>query len=135
MWPGYHMFFRKQCWHLVKWVNFGYDEYTKISLVWSQLIFISSCFEACGVQRFHLQKVCARDWFCIMPIMKKSTALFHIKNFSSHVTLATFKRKLQHVGHKWVTSRLFFGSDGSTGATHFQPCEFTNLVIYKISTL
>ena len=24
------------------------------------------------------------------------------QNFSCHVTLATFKRKLQHVGHKWV---------------------------------
>ena len=37
-----------------KWVNFGSDECTEMSLVWNQLI-ISRCFEACGVQRFHLQ--------------------------------------------------------------------------------
>ena len=41
-------------------VNFGSDEWTEISFVGNQLI-ISSCFEACGVQRFHLQEVCARD--------------------------------------------------------------------------
>ena len=41
------------------------------------------------------------DWFCILPRMKKSMALFHIKNFSCHVTLL-LKRKLQHVSHKWV---------------------------------
>ena len=36
------------------------------------------------------------------------------------------KRKLQHEGHMQghmqVTSGLFSGSNGSTGATHFQPC-------------
>ena len=57
--------------------------------------------------------------------MKKSMALFHIKNFSYHVTLL-LKRKLQHVGHKWVicgsqvghmwvTSGLFDGSVGQMG--------------------
>ena len=91
------MFFKKQCWHLV---NFGSDEWIEISLVGNQLI-ISSCFEACGAQRFHLQEVCARDRFYILPRMKKSMALFHIKNFSCHVTLL-LKRKLQYVGHKWV---------------------------------
>ena len=96
-----------------KWVTFGSDECTKISLVWNQLI-ISSCFEACGVQRFHLQEVCARDQFRILPRMKKSVALFHIKNFSCHVTLL-LKRKLQHVGHKWVIFGLFCGSVGQMG--------------------
>ena len=56
-------------------MNFGSDEYTEISLVWNQLI-ISSCFEACGVQRFHLQEVCARDQFCILPRMKKLWLLY-----------------------------------------------------------
>ena len=30
-------------------------------------------------------------------------------------TLATFKKKFQHVGHMWVTSRLFCGSVGQMG--------------------
>ena len=33
--------------------------------------------------------------------MKKSMALLHIKLFSCHITLL-LKRKLQHVGHRWV---------------------------------
>ena len=46
--------------------------------------------------------LCARDWFCILPRMKKSMALFHIKSFSCHVTIL-LKRKRQHMGgHKWV---------------------------------
>ena len=81
-------------------LNFGWDECSEISLVWNQFI-VSSCFEAPGVQRFYFQEICAKDWFCILPRMKKSMALFHIKIFSCHVTLL-LKRKLQHVGHKWV---------------------------------
>ena len=100
-------------------MNFGSDECTEISLVSNQLIFISSCFEACGVPRFHLQGVCTRDQFCIQPRMKKSMALFHIKNFSCHVTIATFKRKTSgkgsQVGRMWVTSRLLCGSVGQIG--------------------
>ena len=88
-----------------KWVNFGSDESTEVSLAWNQYYPIASCFETCAVQRFHL---CARDQFCILPRMKKSMALFHIKSFSCHVTIL-LKRKLQHVGHKWVTSGLFCG--------------------------
>ena len=37
-----------------------------------------------------------------------------IINFSCHITLL-LKRKLQHVGHKWVLSRLFCGSVGQMG--------------------
>ena len=55
------------------------------------------CPQACGILRFYLQVICTRDQFCILPRMKKRMALFHIKNFS-----CTFKRKLQHAGHKWV---------------------------------
>ena len=49
------------------------------------------------------QKVSSSRSLCKGPVprMKKSMALFHIKNFSCHVTLL-LKRKLQHVGHKWV---------------------------------
>ena len=55
-------------------------------------------------------------------------ALFHIKNFSCHVTLATFKKENFYM---WVTSGSYVGhirialgvsgSNGSTGVTHFQP--------------
>ena len=46
-------------------------------------------------------------------------ALFHIKNFLRHVTLATFKKKIStcgsQVGHMWVISRLFCGSVSQMG--------------------
>ena len=95
----------------------------------TSLFFISNCFEACGVRRFHFQEVCARDLFCILPRMKKSMALFHIKKNSCHVTLATFKKENFNM---WVTNGSYMGhirialwvigSNGSTGVTHFQPC-------------
>ena len=97
MWPGYHMFFRKQYWNLVSelWVWL-------IQLVRNQCI-ISCCFEACCVQRFHLQEVCAKDWFYILPRMKKSLALFciskifqvmlHKKNFNMWVTSQAHSQK------------------------------------------
>ena len=61
--------------------------------------------------------------------MKKSMALFHIKKFSCHVALVTFKKKTStcgsqvghaHVGHIRI-ALLVSGSNGSTGVTHFQP--------------
>ena len=75
-----------------------------------------SGFEACGVQRFHPQEVCARDWFCNLPRIKKYMALFISKFF--HILL---HQLLQHVDHKWVIR----GShpDCSMGQwVHFQPC-------------
>ena len=100
----------------VKWANFGSDECTEISLVWNQH-FISSCFEACGVQRCHLLEVCVRDRFCILPAMKKFMALFHIKRFSCHVTLLSKKTSTcgSQMGQMWVTSGLFCGSVGQMG--------------------
>ena len=106
--------------------EFGFDECTEMIVVKPAYF----CFEACGIQRFHFQEVqgSARDWFCILPRMKKSMALFHIKKFSCHVTLATFKKENFNM---WVTSGSFLGhirialwvsgSNGSTGMTHFQP--------------
>ena len=51
--------------------------------------------------------------------MKKSMALLHIKKFSCHATLATFKKKTStcgsQVGHMWITSGLFCGSVGQMG--------------------
>ena len=69
-----------------KQVNCGSGEYTKSSLVCNQLT-TSSCFEAYEVQRFHLQEVCAWDKFCILPTMKKSMTLLHIRIFPFHSAL------------------------------------------------
>ena len=88
-----------------------------------------TCFEVCGVQRFHLQEVCAGEGPCssagILPRMKISIVLFHIKNFHvMHVSYITFKKKTStcgsYVGHIWIVLWIS-GSNGSTGVTHFQP--------------
>ena len=100
MWPGYHMFIRKQHWYLHgTWVNLGSAECTKISLVWNRCPKISST-RSSYVQE--IGSVSCQEWRYLWHS--------HIKNF--HVMLATYityKRKLQHVGHirivlwvKWV---------------------------------
>ena len=58
-----------------------------------------------GVQRFHLQEVYAREQPVLYPAKNEEIygiVKFHIyqKKFSCHTLL--LKRKLQHVGHKWV---------------------------------
>ena len=102
-----------------KWVNFGFDKCTEISLVWNQLI-ISDCFEACGVRGFHLQEICAREWFCILPRMR---IVPYQKFFIS--CYITFKKKAltcgSQVGHMWVTSALFSGSVGQEVWPTFNP--------------
>ena len=72
----------------------------------------TSCFEACDVQQFHLQGV----WTIKEPVLyhAKNEEIYGIKHFSCHVTLF-LKRKLQHVGHKWVISGFFCGSVGQMG--------------------
>ena len=61
---------------------------------------------------------------CILPRMKKSMALFHIKILCC-VTLATFKKENFNV---WVTNGSYVGHilwvsglNESTDVTHFQP--------------
>ena len=105
-----------------EWMNFGSNECIGISMMWYQFI-ILSWFEACGVQRFHLQEVYARDQFSMLPKWRNLWHCSISKIF--HVMLATLflKRKFPHVGHMWVTSGLFSGSNGSSGMTHFQSCD------------
>ena len=83
----------------------------------TSLLRISSCFEEHGVQRFHHQEICARDWFCILPRMKESMAIVPYQSF--HVMLHYFKKKTStcgsQVGHMWVTSGLFCRSVGHMG--------------------
>ena len=68
---------------------------------WYETSLLSQAVLKCvhGVQRFHLQEVCARDWFHILPRMKKSITLFHIKNFSCHVILQKISQVGPYVGH------------------------------------
>ena len=98
-----------------KQVNLGPGECTEPSLVWNQLTTLS-CFEACGVQRFHSQQFCVWDQFCIL---KKSIALFHIWFFLLlHNILKKTLACGSQAGHMWITSGLL---SVSTGVTHFQP--------------
>ena len=62
----------------------------------TSLLAISSCFEARGVQRFHLQEVCVRGQFCILPRMKKYCSISHVmfkRNFYMWVTSVSCVRK------------------------------------------
>ena len=91
------------------------------------VLIISSCFEACVVQRFHLQEIYARDRFCILPRMKKSF----------HVMLHYY-----FVGHKWVicgshpycSVGQYCRSNGSAGVTHFQPYSEASRILYLYTT-
>ena len=61
----------------------------------------------------------------ILPRMKISIVLFHIKKFHvMHVSYITFKKKTStcgsYVGHIWIVLWIS-GSNWSTGVTHFQP--------------
>ena len=118
MWP---CSLETQWWHLVN--NWTLGLMNTLKLMWNQLI-ISSYFKVYGVQKFHLQEacLCPRDWFCILPRMKNWWHCF-ISKVSCHVTLRIKKTSTcgSQVGHTRVTFRLFWGSNGSTSETHFQP--------------
>ena len=77
----------------------------------TSLLAISSGFEACGVQIFHLSVQGTSSVSC-QESVEKSMVLFHIKKFSYRVTLP-----LKENFSMWVTSGLFCGSNGSTGVT------------------
>ena len=78
-----------------KWVKFESDECAEISLAY----FLSQAvFQHVVSKDFIFKKsMQGTTWFCILPRMKKSMALFHSKKFWCHVTLATFK-------NMWITS-------------------------------
>ena len=109
--------------NLVNWVCMvnALNHHCCNSLLW---LATSSCFEAYGVQRFCSQEVCAWDQFCILPRMKKSMALFHIRIF--HVILHYFQKenfsmwvlRRSQAGHIWIALWV----KGSTGVTQFQHC-------------
>ena len=91
---------------------------------WCETSLLSQAFlkHVSGVQRFHLQEVYAREQPVLYPAKNEEIyGIVPYQKISCHVTLL-LKRKPSargsQVGHIWVTSRLFSGSNGSTGATH-----------------
>ena len=98
MWPEYNMFFRKQCWHLV-------------SACWSELwVWCMNALKyhwcMCN-QLIPFQAVLKHVVSPKISSLCKGPVLYSAKNeeiygiVSGHATLL-LKRKLQHVGHKWV---------------------------------
>ena len=95
-------------------MNLGSDLVKALNHHWyeASLLPQASYFEACGVQRFHSQKFCAWDQFCIR---KESMTLFHIWFFPCHFTLI-----LKENFSMWVTSGFLSGSHFSLWPT-FNP--------------
>ena len=93
-------------------MNFGSDKCTEISLVWNQLI-IPNCFEACGIEDFVFvqgtNSVFCQEW----------KNLWHCSISKTFQVMLHYFQKENF--NMWVTSGLFCGSSGSTGAiaTHF----------------
>ena len=78
------------------WVSEWTDGCIEISLV------CSSChsFEACGVQKFHLQEVCT----CKGPVLypAKNEEVYGIVPYQNFFMLCYITLKFQHVGHIWI---------------------------------
>ena len=124
------MFFIKQCWHLVsECMNFWvwWVHWIIISVRPVYIVTTLSCFEVCGIWRFHSQEGCTWDQFCILPY-KNKTSIWHCfisefsmsfcnkkTNFSMSVTSGSY------FGDIWITLWVS-GSSGSTGVTYFRPC-------------
>ena len=102
MWPGYHMIIRKQCWHLViEWVNFGSDEYTEYH--WYETSLFSQAVLKHVVSKDFISKKFLQGIISVSCQEWRNRWHCSISKFY-HVILYTLllKRKLQHVGHKWV---------------------------------
>ena len=106
MWPSYHMFFRKQCWHLKsEWtlglMNALKYHWCETSLFLSQVVLKHWCPKTSSSRSL-------RKGLVLYPT--KIEQIYSIVPYQKfHVTLATLKRKLQHVGHKWVGINLSQG--------------------------
>ena len=90
------MFYPLYVW--LKWTGYFGDYYICLHL---------RCVTKHSVLRFYLSEICARDWFCILPRMNKSMALFHIKKLSCHGELYLYFKENFNMWVKWGTSRLF----------------------------
>ena len=114
MWPRYHTFFRKQCWHLVtEWtlglmnaLKYYWYETNLSSCMWCPKISSSrSLYKGLVLVLYPTKN---EEVYGTVPYQK-----------NCHVTLATFKKKTStcgsQVSHMWVTSGLFYGSGGQMG--------------------
>ena len=130
MWPEFlidHIFFRKRHWHLInEWTLVWWMHFTITGV--KPAYYTLSCFEVCGVQRFHSQKFIAWDQSCIL---KKSMEFLHIWFFSMSF-YTTFKKKPlacgSKEGHMWVTSGLFCGSVDQQVWPTFNPDSYSYVV-------
>ena len=132
MLPGYHMFFRKQCWHLVaKWVNLGLMNALKY--LWCETSLLSQAVLKHAVSKDFIFKksvqgtgsVSCQEWRYLVIASYISKFLMSCM-FSSIIATATFKKKTStcgsQVGHNYVGHiRIVLWVSGSTGVTHFQP--------------
>ena len=103
-----------------KWVNFGSDECTEISLVWNHLIFILSFLKHVVSKDFIFKKP-VRIRFCVLPRMKKF--MVNIFYVMLHKLLLKVKTSTcgSQVGHTYVghipIAICVSGSNGLTGVT------------------
>ena len=134
----------------------NYLDVTQISLnffiiiVWNQVV-VSSCFEACAVSKDLIFKksvqgtgssnISCQEWRNLYSYVY---GIVSYQNFFMSCYI-TFKKRNQHVGHKWVsgsqvgqwvTSKLFCGSMGQMGQQvwpAFNPGEM--IMTYNIATV
>ena len=117
-----HIFFKKWYYQLVEWTL-------------HMVNVLNHCwYETSLLPQAILKHMVSRDWLsktlCMGPVLylKKSMALYRI--FLCHFALL-LKRKLQHVDHKWVTSRLLCGSMGHCWTiTEHSYCSLSLSLIY-----
>ena len=106
-------FFRKQCWHLV-------SEWTLSLMNALKYHWFETCLLSQAVWRMYMwcPKILSSRSLCKALVLYPAENAWHCSiSKIFHVMLCTLllKRKLQHVGHKWVTSELFCGSVGQMG--------------------
>ena len=125
MWPGYQMFIRKQCWHLVSEWTLGLMNALKYywceTSLLSQAVLkhvVSKDFNSSLCKGLVLYSAKNEEMYGIVPyqkIFRSCYITFKKENFNMWVTSGSYVGHIRIV--LWVS-----GSSGSTGVTHFQPC-------------
>ena len=124
--PGCDLDITCMCWHLVS--EWTWSLMNALKYHWCETGLLSQAV----LEHVVSKDFCARDQFYILPRMKKSSygIVPYSEKISCHINILRihyFKKKTStcgsQVGHMWVTSGLFSGSNGSTGVTHNQPCD------------
>ena len=115
MWPGYHIFFRKQCWHLISEWTLGLINALKYH--WCETRLLSQ-----AVLKHVVSEISSSSSLCKVPVLysAKNEEIYGIVPYQTFFRsrYITFKKENFNM---WVTPRLLCGSSGSTSVTHFQP--------------